>query len=182
MTETCERTYTAEEFVRLRDWKHYELVSGELVPYPCGAEASEACTALISELQRWSGRRRAWIFSSGAPYCFTVNPRTVRRPWVSLIREERLRHEDIPSVEPLTLAPDLVAEIITPLHTYEDVEGKVKEYRSAGVRLVWVISPKSRTVLIRRLDGTCAEVGESGTLSGEDVIPGFTCAVAELFV
>jgi hypothetical protein len=37
-------------------------------------------------------------------------------------------------------------------------------------------------VLVRRLDGTCAEVGESGTLSGEDVLPGFACPVAELFV
>jgi len=29
---------------------------------------------------------------------------------------------------------------------------------------------------------TCAELSEAGTLSGEDVIPGFTCPVAELFV
>lgn len=182
MTATSERPYTAEEFVRLRDWKHYELVSGELVPYPCGAEASQVCTTLISELQKWSGRRLAWIFSSGATYCFSENPCTVRRPWLSLIRQERLRREDIPSLEPLALAPDLIAEFITPLHTYESVETKVAEYRSAGVKLIWVITPETKTVLIRRIDGTCAEVGESGTLSGEDVISGFTCAVAELFV
>jgi Uma2 family endonuclease len=69
-----------------------------------------------------------------------------------------------------------------PSHTLEEVEIKVKEYRSAGVKLIWVVSPKARTVVIRRLDGTCAELDEAGTLSGEDVIPGFTCPVAELFV
>jgi hypothetical protein len=37
-------------------------------------------------------------------------------------------------------------------------------------------------VLIRRADGTCAEVGAAGKLSGEDVIPGFVCKVADLFV
>jgi hypothetical protein len=35
---------------------------------------------------------------------------------------------------------------------------------------------------VRRLDGTCAAVGETGTLSGEDVLPRFACAVAELFI
>ena len=44
------------------------------------------------------------------------------------------------------------------------------DYRSAGVKLVWVVSPKSRTVVIRRLDGTCAEVGATGQLSG-DLLP-----------
>jgi hypothetical protein len=33
-----------------------------------------------------------------------------------------------------------------------------------------------------RADGTCEEMGEAGALSGENVLPGFTCAVAELFV
>ena len=72
--------------------------------------------------------------------------------------------------------------MVSPNETYEEVEAKVAEYRSAGVKLIWVISPKSRTVVIRRLDGTCAELNEAGTLSGEDVLPGFACPVAELFV
>jgi Uma2 family endonuclease len=95
---------------------------------------------------------------------------------------DRLRREDIPSIAAFTHAPDAVAEVVTPLHTYEEVETKVAEYRSAGVKLVWIVSPKARTVMIRRLDGTCAEVTEKGTLCGEDVIPGFACPVAELFV
>jgi Uma2 family endonuclease len=82
----------------------------------------------------------------------------------------------------IKVAPDIAVEVISPNETYEEVEAKVAEYRSAGVKLTWVISPKSKTVLIRRLDGTCAEVNEAGTLSGEDVLPGFTCTVAELFV
>ena len=45
-----------------------------------------------------------------------------------------------------------------------------------------VCAPKSKTVLIRRLDGTSAEVDETGTLSGENVLTGFACAVSELFV
>jgi Uma2 family endonuclease len=181
MNEAPATACTAAEFTRLRNWKDYELADGELVPFHCGAEASHVCLSLISAFHNWGGRRLAWVFSSGATYCFPSRPRTVRRPWLSVILQHRLRREDIPDVEHLTLAPDLIAEVVTPWHSYEEVEAKVAEYRSAGVKLIWVVSPKSRTVLIRRLDGTCAEVGEAGALSGEDVIPGFACKVADLF-
>jgi Uma2 family endonuclease len=182
MNEAPATACTAAEFTRLRNWKDYELVDGDLVPYQCGAEASRICSALISAVHAWGGRRLAWVFSSGTTYCFPGRPQTVRRPWMSVILLHRLRREDIPKIEHMTLAPDLIAEVVTPRHTYEEVEAKVAEYRSAGVKLIWVVSPKSRTVLIRRIDGTCAEVAEAGTLSGEDVIPGFACPVAELFV
>jgi Uma2 family endonuclease len=59
---------------------------------------------------------------------------------------------------------------------------KMMDYKSVKVRLVWVVSPDTKSVLIRRLDGTCGEVFEDGELSGEDVIPGFSCKVAELFI
>jgi Uma2 family endonuclease len=178
------RTYTADEYLGLRGWEDYELVDGELVPFHCGALASSVCVAVAAELNRWCRPRRfGWVFSSGATYrCFPGRPNLVRRPWVSLVRAERLPREMIPSVGHLAVAPDLVGDVMTPWHTYEEVEAKVAEYRSAGVRLVWVISPKTKTVLVRRLDGTCTEVAEAGELSGEDVVPGFACQVAGLFV
>ena len=77
--------------------------------------------------------------------------------------------------------PDFAAEVVSPKDRSERVQQKIMDYKDAKVRLIWVISPETRTVLIRRLDGTCAEVGEAGELSGEDVIPGFTCKVADLF-
>jgi Uma2 family endonuclease len=101
---------------------------------------------------------------------------------VSVFRSERLRREDIPHVGHFTHAPDGAGVVATPRHRYEELARRVADFRAAGVKLIWVISPKSKTVLIHRLDGTCAEVGETGTLSGEDVLPGFSCPVAELFV
>ena len=71
--------------------------------------------------------------------------------------------------------------VISPNDLYEDVEEKLSDYHAAKVRLVWVVSPGSKTVLIRRPDDTCALVREGGELSGEDVIPGFACKVADLF-
>ncbi len=184
MNAEAVRAYTPDEFSRLRDWKEFELVDGRLVPFHCGAHASHICGHLISALVTWSRPdRRAWVFSSGASYCcFPGHPDTVRRPWISVIRSERLRREAIPSVGHVARAPDVAGIVTTPLHTYEEIAAWVSDFKSAGVKLIWVISPETRTVLVRRLDGTCEELSEAGALSGEDVLPGFTCAVAELFV
>ncbi|MBN9119469.1 MAG: Uma2 family endonuclease [Planctomycetes bacterium] len=113
--------------------------------------------------------------------CFPGKPKLVRMPDTSFVSAGRLPNDRSPDGY-ITVAPDIAVEVVSPNETYEEVEAKAAEYRSAGVKLIWIISPKSKTVLVRRLDGTCAEVGEAGTLSGENALPGFTCAVAELFV
>lgn len=183
-TKARRRRYTADEFAWLRDWKEWELIDGRLVPFRCGAQASHICGQLTTALMTWAlPDRRVWTFSSGASYCcFPDHPHTVRRPWISVIRGERLRREDVPSIGHFTFAPDVAGIVATPQHRYEELARWVADFRSAGVKLIWIISPKSKTVMVRRLDGTCAEMGEAGTLSGENVLPGFTCAVADLFV
>jgi Uma2 family endonuclease len=77
--------------------------------------------------------------------------------------------------------PDLAVEVISPNDTYEEVEVKLNEYLVAGVRLVWVISPESKTIVVRRPDKTAAWLDMTDTLSGEGVVPGFSCPVASVF-
>ena len=59
---------------------------------------------------------------------------------------------------------------------------RVRDYLAAGTRLVWVLWPKSRTVTVYWPDGTARELGPGETLTGGDVLPGFTVAVSDLFV
>ena len=47
--------------------------------------------------------------------------------------------------------------------------------------LALIIDPEVRTVLIFRRDGTVTRLGQKDELTGEDIIPGFQCKVAELF-
>lgn len=72
-------------------------------------------------------------------------------------------------------------EVVSPHDYYDDVEVKVQEYLGAGVKLVWVVSPGSQTVRVHRQDGSVSDLDEVDELSGENVIPGFTCRVAEIF-
>jgi Uma2 family endonuclease len=49
------------------------------------------------------------------------------------------------------------------------------------VRLLRIIDPPSRTVLVYRNDGSIMRVRDEEDLSGESVLPGFRCPVSELF-
>lgn len=78
--------------------------------------------------------------------------------------------------------PALVVEILSPNDTEEQVNEKVDDYRQCGVRLVWVIDPHDRTVLIYR-PGTEPELANiRQELCGEPGLPGFRMPVAQLFV
>jgi Uma2 family endonuclease len=72
-------------------------------------------------------------------------------------------------------------EVVSPNDRFDEVQEKVAEYFTAGARLVWVVLLKTRTVLVYRSFHAVRSLGINDELSGEDVIPGFTCQVAELF-
>jgi len=74
-----------------------------------------------------------------------------------------------------------MAEVISPNDTAEDMEQRIADFMSVGTRLFWVVYPATRTVWVLRGDGSARCLTEQQELSGEDVIPGFTCPVASLF-
>jgi Uma2 family endonuclease len=61
------------------------------------------------------------------------------------------------------------------------METKILALMRAGTKLLWVIYPATRTVHVFRHTGTLSVLAEADELTGEDVLPGFTCRVADLF-
>ena len=57
----------------------------------------------------------------------------------------------------------------------------VQEYLDAGARLVWVLNPKRKTATIYRPRMNPAILRQCDQLDGADVVPGFTCSIAEVF-
>jgi Uma2 family endonuclease len=49
------------------------------------------------------------------------------------------------------------------------------DWLAAGTKIVWVVDPERREVRVYRQDGSLSVLGNSGSLDGEDVLPGFTC-------
>jgi Uma2 family endonuclease len=78
-------------------------------------------------------------------------------------------------------APDLAVEVISPGDPYTEVEEKVEEYLTAGARAVWVVDPRRRTITVYRALTDITILTENDTLEDADIIPGFSCPVAEVF-
>ncbi len=108
------------------------------------------------------------------------NPDTVRAPDIAFVSRERVEAEGIPDTY-WQGPPDLAVEVISPSDTLYGVEDKVATWLAAGTRLVWVVHPKRRVVLIHRPQAEVTTLGESDTLDGADVVPGFQCAVSDVF-
>ncbi len=72
-------------------------------------------------------------------------------------------------------------EVLSPNDIACKVEAKVRQWLRAGPKLVWVVNPEQRTLAIHRADGLGAILQETDELSGEEVMPGFHCRVAQFF-
>jgi Uma2 family endonuclease len=172
-----------EDLLRMPDGDRYELIDGVPKEKPMGAKSDEIAGLILTALNVFIRPRklgRAYPSKTGFQ-CFPGKPGSVRLPDASFVATGRLAGDRTPDGH-IPIAPDLAVEVVSPNDYAEEVEQKVADYRAAGVKLIWVVYPATKTVLVRRADRTCAELDEAGTLSGEGVLPGFTCPVAELFV
>jgi Uma2 family endonuclease len=58
---------------------------------------------------------------------------------------------------------------------------KAAYYLANGARLVWLVYPKKRMVEVLYPNGEFDIFSEGETLSGGEVVPGFTMAVQDVF-
>lgn len=174
--------YTPEDLLTMPDGDRYELVNGQLVE----REMSGLSSLVGSETNRLLGNvarpaQLGWVLQSDASYqCFPHEPGRVRRPDGSFIRRGRISLDQLERGH-IRIAPDLAIEVTSPNELADEIDEKVEDYLRAGVHLVWVISPATRTVRIHRPDGSDTRLHEVDELTGEDVLPGFSCRVGELF-
>jgi Uma2 family endonuclease len=174
---------TPEQLLEMPDGDLYELVDGVLVERRSSAMSGYVGARAAAALGTFLGRPpRGWLMSAKCSYqCFPGLANLVRKPTVSFIRLGRFPEEQAPEGH-VRIPPDLVVEAVAPSELRVATDQRVSEYLGAGVRLVWVIDPAQRTVLVYRADGSFAGVRECGEVDGEDVLPGFKCPVRDLFL
>jgi len=109
------------------------------------------------------------------------SPDTVRGVDVGFVRADRIPKTGRP-ISYWEGAPDLAVEVLSPNDTVEEVEEKVDDYLAAGCPLVLVINPRRRTLTVHRSGQNPLVLREADTFDAGEVVPGFCCAVASLFV
>lgn len=185
ITETIDSRVpiSADDLLALSNEKDYELVNGQLVEHHRGFESSHIAGQLFGFLFLFFNQkgRLGWIQIAECGYLLPLpGGNTVRKPGVSYVSFQKLPAAGgFPAGYP-AIAPDLAVEVVSPHDLAYVVESKINEYLLAGVRLIWVINPASRSVQVYRQNGTITRLLEAEELDGEDVLPGFRCSIRSL--
>ena len=167
---------TLEEFLE-SDLEGYEYIKGELIPMPPTSVEHGYISANLSSLLHLYVREnqlgRVLISDTG----FRVGERMLI-PDIAFVSTDRLP-PDQSKASPVP--PDLAVEVVSPTDVLNRVEEKAFAYLEAGTQLVWVLKPLSKTVTIYRSETDITLLTRNDTLTGGNVVEGFSCQVAELF-
>lgn len=180
---TTTKPMTADDLWRMpRDGLRHELVRGELrTMAPAGAGHGIVTNNFAFLLTAHvKSRSLGVVFAAETGFRLWRNPDTVVGADVAFVRAER-----VPPGGPATGfwegAPDLAVETVSPGDTLEEVEEKVDAYLAAGARAVLVLNPRRQTITSHRPGQNPLVQHVAETLNLDDVVPGFSCAVAAVF-
>jgi Uma2 family endonuclease len=179
-------TLSRADFIRLcaanPELKLERTAQGELVIMsPTGGETGNLNFEIAGEVYVWnrqSGRGKSFDSSTG----FSLPSGSDRSPDLAWIPIEKWEALD-PSVRQgfLPLCPDFVVEILSPTDSWIQTQAKMQEYMDNGCRLGWLLDPKAKRVMIYRQGQAPELVEDPETLSGEDVLPGFTLPIRKIW-
>jgi Uma2 family endonuclease len=176
------QVWTDEEFMALpEDGGRYELVNGEVVDVGnSGMEHGYISSVLNFYLSSYIFAAKLGVLCDSST-AFTLKTGNKRSPDVSFIAKQRLQGIKRLPKGFFQGAPDLVVEVISPSNTFEEIHNKLVEYFDNGCRLAWVIHPDEQSVLVYRQPQPDKLIKLGDRLEGEEVIPGFSLLVADLF-
>ncbi len=167
---------TLEEFLE-HDVAGYEYVKGELVPMaPPSREHGEISVNVIHYLYSHVYQQKLGRLYT-AETTFQVGER-VMKPDVAFVSTAQLTGD---KTKGFPIPPDLAVEVVSPSDVQSRVAEKALAYLNAGTCLVWVLEPISKTVTVYRSERDIEILTHDDTLTGEDVVPGFSCPIAHLF-
>ncbi|MGN6368267.1 MAG: Uma2 family endonuclease [Phycisphaerae bacterium] len=174
---------TADELWDLRpDGNRHELVRGELrTMAPSGSEHVGIIFDIGTYLNNFiKPRKLGRVIGAEGGCIIGRDPDTVRAPDVAFVRADRLPNGRLPK-KFFPGAPDLAVEVMSPSDTAEELDEKIQQWLAAGTKIAWVVNPKSQTVTVYDSPSTARILHIDESLTGGDLLPGFTLPLREIF-
>ena len=166
------------------DDKRFELLDGKLAQFPPaglqhGVLAAELCFHIYDANKRTS----LGLTTARCGYHPPDDRWTVLGPSAAFTREERVEYPL--SKKYVARMPDIAVQIASFCNPLDWARHKLPKYLRNGTQLVWIVVPDTKGVEVCRLDDDSniqrEFIGVDGTLSGENVLPGFMLEMARLF-
>jgi Uma2 family endonuclease len=176
-------TATERDVIAIRGTRDHhlcELIDGVLVERAMGTKESLLASLIVHYL---------WDFLETHDLGLALGPDGVVRLWPGRIRIPdaaffswaRLPNGELPDEAIASIVPDLAIEVISKSNTPGEMALKLNDFFRAGIRVVWVLYPKTRTAEVYTSPTDCKNVGRGGKLLGGDVLPGFSLSLSSLF-
>lgn len=147
---------------------------------PTGLESSFVNNELQTETSIWNRQAKAGrVSDSNGGY--TLPDTSMRAPDVGWVSKERLTTvtaEQLKKFAPVT--PDFVIEVRSESDSLPELKAKMVKWLANNVRLGWLVDPQEQTTTIYRPNHDPEQVPFDQTLSGENVLVGFTLNVKEV--
>lgn len=174
-----------EQIVRANpEWNFEQTADGELIIVPpTGGTSGRKNSSLTGQLNAWVEAHLSLGESFDSNTLFILPNGAKRMSDASWIRREvweALTQQQQDGYVPL--CPDFVVQLRSPTDSLEELQAKMREYIDNGARLGWLINPQARQVEIYRQGQQVEILRSPTTLSGEDVLPGFTLNLQRIFV
>jgi Uma2 family endonuclease len=175
-----------EQFQQLasanRDLRLERTAIGELIIMPpTGSETGNRNLDIEGQLWLWNRQAKLGkAFNSSTGFHLPNGAdRSPDAAWVKLARWEALTPQQKAGFAPI--CPDFVVELLSPSDQIDTVRAKMREYMENGACLGWLIDPKSPQVEIYRHGQEVQVFKEPLSLSGEDLLPGFTLDLTQVW-
>jgi Uma2 family endonuclease len=186
MASITQHLMTAEEFL---PWTYreenrgrfFELERGEVVELPPpGKYHGFICANIVGILRDYAiAQRKGYVCGNDSGVVTERDPDSVRGPDISYYIDAQTA-DDMDRGYP-ELPPRLAVEVISPHDRVNPMMQRVAELLRAGVSMVWVVDPEPRDISLCRLGEELRLLSAEDTLTAEDILPGFTCAVKDIF-
>ena len=157
--------------------RRFELINGEIVERgELSMERGLILGNLATALHQYVQQNRLGRAGVSIDYCVPDDPYNYRTIDVSF----RSARDPIVTRGCVQGMPDFAAEIKTLDMAVAELREKARYYLANGTRMVWLVLPEQRIIEVYTPDDERI-LGENDTLSGGDVLPGFSLPVRDVF-